>query len=94
MHPSQTDPYDNLSISAVKQKHKLSKKASKMSITAESIIPDGLLDRQEPISSLTAENVENAEAGFISEQPSLYEESIEPDNQQIKKIKSTGVLNT
>lgn len=94
MHPSQTDPYDNLSISAVKQKHKLSKKASKMSITAESIIPDGLLDRQEPISSLTAENVENTETGFISEQPSLYEESIEPDNQQIKKIKSTGVLNT
>lgn len=94
MHPSQTDPHEKLSISAVEQKHKLSKKASKMSITAESIIPDGLLDRQEPISSLTAENVENAEAGFISEQPSVYEASIEPDNQQIKKIKSTGVLNT
>ena len=46
MHPSQTDPHEKLSISAVEQKHKLSKKASKMSITAESIIPDGLLDRQ------------------------------------------------
>lgn len=97
MPPSQSGSQIDIlsSTDTLNSRKRLSKKASKISITPESIIPDGLLDKQAPTSSLTAENVENIDGDFLSEQPSLYEGSMSSgvvSQHNIRRMKSTGII--